>query len=159
MLNLKEEDFWPDIVLPAEYKKVAKKGSGVYGKVLEVLHKPSGNTYGVKRFEQVFSVELRSRRLLRELTILKSVKHPCLNKLITVIPPTDKDNFNEAFLVLDLCDMDIKKLMKSSRYLEEGQVKSIIYDILCGLKYLHKAHIIHRDLKPANILINDDCTV
>jgi len=55
--------------------------------------------------------------------------------------------------------MDLKKLLKSSKHLEEAQVKSIIYDILCGLNYLHKSHIIHRDLKPANILINDDCTI
>ena len=57
---------------------------------------------------------------MREISILKSVKHPCLNKLVNVIPPVDKENFNEALLVLDLCDMDIKKLMKSSRHLEES---------------------------------------
>lgn len=55
--------------------------------------------------------------------------------------------------------MDLKKLLKSSKYLEESQVKSIVYDMLCGLNYLHKSQIIHRDLKPANILINDDCTI
>lgn len=38
------------------------------------------------------------------------------------------------------------------------QVKSIVYDCLCALKYLHACNIIHRDLKPANILVNDDCT-
>ena len=55
--------------------------------------------------------------------------------------------------------MDLKKLLKSSKYLSEDQVKSIIYDILCGLNYFHKSQLIHRDLKPANILINENCTI
>ena len=72
----------------------------------------------------------------------------------------EKDvKFNEAYLLLRLCDMDLKKLLKSSKHLKETQVKSIVYDILCGLKYLHAAKIIHRDLKPGNILVNDDCTI
>ena len=51
MLDLKEEDFWPDIVLPPEWKKIAKKGTGVYGKVLDVKHLPTGKHYALKRFE------------------------------------------------------------------------------------------------------------
>lgn len=86
---------------------------------MEVLHLPTRKKYAVKRFEEVFSRELRAKRLLRELNILKSVKHNCLNKLKCVIPPENYDNFNEAYLVLDLCDMDMKKLLKSSKHLEE----------------------------------------
>ena len=92
---------------------------GAYGKVLEVIHNPTGTKYAVKRFEEVFSRELRGKRLLRELSILKNVKHSCLNKLKFVIPPEDFDNFNEVYIVLELCDMDMKKLLKSSKHLEE----------------------------------------
>ena len=35
----------------------------------------------------------------------------------------------------------------------------IIYNLLCGVKYMHSAKVIHRDIKPANILINEDCTI
>ena len=38
-------------------------------------------------------------------------------------------------------------------------LKSLTYQLLNGLLYLHEAHIIHRDLKPANILINSSGTV
>jgi mitogen-activated protein kinase 1/3 len=80
---------------------------------------------------------------------------------VTVEPLSDNSaqEFNDCYLILRLADMDLKKLLKSNKFLDEYQVKSIIYDILCGLKYLHTAKIIHRDLKPGNILVNDDCTV
>ena len=32
-------------------------------------------------------------------------------------------------------------------------LKSLIYQLLNGLLYLHSSHVLHRDLKPANILI------
>lgn len=95
--------------------------------------------------------------------------HPCCNKLLCVIPPGRIDGntmtpieelkFNEVYLVLRKCDMDLKKLIKSGKHLDELQVKGIVYDILCGLNYLHKGKIIHRDLKPGNILVNDDCSI
>jgi serine/threonine protein kinase len=154
------EDLNQDFKVPEDtFRKIKKLGKGAYGKVMQVVHIPTKKSYAVKRYEEIFSNDLRGKRLLRELSILKSVKHPCLNKLQCVLKPEDPETFNELYLVLDICDMDLKKLLKSSKYLEEAQVKSIVYDMLCGLNYLHKSNIIHRDLKPANILINDDCTI
>jgi serine/threonine protein kinase len=83
------------------------------------------------------------------------------NKCLTEPQPEfdESTKFDEVYLVLRQCDMDLLKLLKSAKSLEETQVKSIVYDILCALKYMHSAKIMHRDLKPGNILINDDCTI
>ena len=156
LLNLKKLD--DDFEIPENWKKLRTMGQGAYGKVMECLHIPTNQTFAVKRFEKVFSDELRSVRLLRELSILKRVDHACLNKLVTIFPPSDS-SYQDAYMVLDKCDMDMKNLLKSNKYLDELQCKSIIYDILCGLLYLHEANICHRDLKPENILVNDDCTI
>ena len=35
--------------------------------------------------------------------------------------------------------------------------QSLIYQTLCGLKYIHSADVLHRDLQPSNLLVNADC--
>ena len=63
------------------------------------------------------------------------------------------------YLVLEWADTDLMKLIQSPLYLSDLQVKQIMYQILCGVKYIHSANIIHRDLKPSNILVNDDGSI
>lgn len=63
------------------------------------------------------------------------------------------------FLVLEHVQSDLKKVLKSSMFLEDLHLKTIIYEVLKGVKYMHDARVVHRDIKPANILINQDCSI
>ena len=42
---------------------------------------------------------------------------------------------------------------------KEEHKLTIMYNMLCGLNFLHTANIMHRDIKPANILVNTNCSV
>lgn len=39
--------------------------------------------------------------------------------------------------------------------IDDKQLKSILYSLLCSLKYLHQSNIVHRDIKPDNILVDE----
>lgn len=76
-----------DFELPEGIKMIKKLGQGAYGKVMHVLHLSSGGEFACKRFEYVFGDEQRARRLIREVQILRELKHPCCNNLKCILPP------------------------------------------------------------------------
>ena len=96
---------------------------------------------------------------MREIFILRQVKNQHVVGLFDLIEPTDPAHFNTIYLVLDLQESDLKKIIKSAIYLEQKHITTVVYNLLCGLKYLHSSNIVHRDLKPANVLVNEDCSI
>ena len=87
------------------------------------------------------------------------MRNPFVVEFLDIIEPRDFATFDAVYLVLGLKNSDMKKVINSAIHLEVHQIKTIMYNILCGIEYLHSANIIHRDLKPANILIDTDCTI
>jgi len=67
------------------------------------------------------------------------------------------DNFNEVYLYEELMECDLAAIIRSGQPLTDAHFQSFIYQILCGLKYIHSANVLHRDLKPGNLLVNADC--
>lgn len=80
-------------------------------------------------------------------------------ELFDLIEPKDKENFDTVYMVLELAESDLKKVIKSAIHLQIKHIQTVVYNLLCALKYLHVCNVVHRDLKPANVLINEDCSV
>ena len=125
----------------------------------EAVHKPSGRRVAIKKMLNLFEDVVDTKRLLREIQILKQLDNRNVVKLYDVLELGDVKNFKNVYLVLELTHSDLKKLLKTSIFLTDLHIQTIMYNLLCALRYMHSAKILHRDIKPANILINEDCSV
>ena len=65
------------------------------------------------------------------------------------------------FVVMEYMDIDLKEFLNrfDRSNITTTHLMTIIYNLLCAVKFLHSLNIIHRDLKPANILIDSNCNV
>ena len=109
--------------------------------------------------DNIFDDETDCKRILREITLLRKLKHPCVVELIEVLLPYNRKHFTTIYVVMEFAESDLKKVLRSTINLEVLHIQTIVYNLLCAIKYLHESKVIHRDLKPANILINEDCSV
>jgi mitogen-activated protein kinase 1/3 len=109
--------------------------------------------------KQLFGDLTDCKRILRELAILTRLNHENVVKVHDIVVPSDVRTFNELYIVLEICDTDSKKLIRTDVTLSMLHINTMLAGLLVGLQYVHACGIFHRDLKPANCLVNQDCVV
>lgn len=87
--------------------------------------------------DNIFDDETDCKRILREVTLLRKLKHPCVVELIEICLPKDPANFSTIYVVMEFAESDLKKILKSSINLEILHIQTIVYNLLCAIKYLH----------------------
>jgi len=145
--------------LPPRYEIRQLIGTGSYGHVVEAYDCHRNELVAIKRIARVFEDLIDCKRILREIAILSALDHDCVVRLYDICVPEDPRHYDELYIVLEICDSDFKKLFRTSVNLTETMVKTLLYNMLLGLKYIHSAGVYHRDMKPANCLVNQDCSV
>lgn len=59
---------------------------------------------------------------------------------------------NDINLVMELCPMDLQKVVKSSVPLQAEDIKSYLWMTLSGVAACHKVWVLHRVSKPTYVL-------
>ena len=141
------------------YDLIKLLGSGSYGQVASAIHKPTGKKVAIKKMDGVFEDDVDCKRILREIKLLRNLDHPYVVGLFDLLEPKDLENFDSIYVVLELAESDLKKVIKSAIHLQIKHIQTVVYNLFCAVKYIHSASVLHRDLKPANVLVNEDCSV
>lgn len=68
-------------------------------------------------------------------------------------PRLEKEHQLTLFLVFEHVDQDLAVYLERHKP-SPDTVRNLMFQILCGVDFLHSHRIVHRDLKPQNILIN-----
>lgn len=142
--------------VPANLDLIKKVGSGAYGTVASFLDKSTGQKVAVKKITDAFHDLIDGKRILREVKLLMTFRHDNIITIFDMYPPESPD-FDDIYIVTDLMETDLHRVIYSKQVLGEEHHQYFAYQILRGLKYLHSANVVHRDLKPSNILVNKNC--
>ncbi|EAW24903.1 cyclin-dependent kinase [Aspergillus fischeri NRRL 181] len=153
------------------YQKIEKIGEGTYGvvyKAREVNH--PNRVVALKKIRLEAEDEGVPSTAIREISLLKEMKHPNVVQLFNIVYVDDC----KLYLVMELLDCDLKKymdalpiheggrgrtlpdrsMMSANLGLDGAMVKKFMAQLVEGVRYCHSHRILHRDLKPQNLLID-----
>lgn len=161
-----------DFIIDKSFKIVKELGHGAYGIVCSAKYddgsgisnqttsSTDGSFVAIKKITNIFSRKILCKRSLRELKLLQFFRGhkniTCLYDL-DIVPHPLTGEFNDIYLYEELMECDMHQIIRSGQNLTDSHFQSFVYQILCGLKYIHSADVLHRDLKPGNLLVNADC--
>lgn len=145
--------------LDRRYSLIRVIGSGAYGVVISSKDSKTEENVAIKMVPKAFSDEIDAKRILREIKLLNHFNHENIVSLIDMMPPNVKyvEDFTDVYLVADLMETDLHRIIYSKQKLSMDHVQYFIYQVLRGLKYIHSCNVLHRDLKPSNLLVNSNC--
>lgn len=147
--------------VPKKYELVKIVGQGAYAMVCSAkdttASEDDDNDVAIKKIEECFEQVVITKRILRELRILRHMSHENVLDVKAVFAMGKKETYRDIYIVSELMETDLATVLKSSQPFSPEHCQFFVYQILRGMKYVHSSEVIHRDLKPRNILVNSNC--
>ena len=144
-------------VVDERYEYIKQIGLGAYGVVCSCYDKKENRNVAIKKVGNAFEDLVDAKRIVREIKLLRYFDHDNIVSLYDIPKPPSRTGFNDIYIISDLMETDLHRVIYSRQDLTDDHIQYFIYQILRGVLYMHSANIIHRDLKPANILANKNC--
>ncbi|XP_036407757.1 cyclin-dependent kinase-like 2 [Megalops cyprinoides] len=138
-----------------KYENLGLVGEGSYGMVIKCRNKENGRIVAVKKFLESEDDKTVKKIALREIKMLKQLRHENLVNLLEVCKKKKR-----WYLVFEFVDRTVlDDLEQYPNGLDYTRVRKYLFQILRAVTFCHQHHIIHRDIKPENILVSQSGVV
>jgi len=155
--SVEPRDFFTDCGESSRYQIKEIIGKGSYGVVCSAVDKLTGEKVAIKKITNVFDHVSDATRILREIKLLRLLRHNDIVEIKHIMLPPSAREFKDIYVVFELMETDLHQVIKANDDLTPDHHQFFLYQMLRGLKFIHTARVFHRDLKPKNILANSDC--
>lgn len=155
--NTLEMEFFTEYGEASQYQIQEVIGKGSYGVVAAAVDTRTGERVAIKKINDVFEHVSDATRILREIKLLRLLRHPDIVEIKHIMLPPSRREFQDIYVVFELMESDLHQVIKANDDLTPEHYQFFLYQLLRALKYIHAANVFHRDLKPKNILANSDC--
>ncbi|XP_051126239.1 mitogen-activated protein kinase 15-like [Andrographis paniculata] len=152
-----EMDFFSEYGDASRYKIQEVIGKGSYGVVCSAIDTHTGEKVAIKKIHNIFEHISDAARILREIKLLRLLRHPDIVEIKHIMFPPSRRDFKDIYVVFELMESDLHQVIKANDDLTREHHQFFLYQLLRALKYIHTANVYHRDLKPKNILANANC--
>ncbi|XP_004491343.1 mitogen-activated protein kinase 20 isoform X3 [Cicer arietinum] len=152
-----EMDFFSEYGDANRYKIQEVIGKGSYGVVCSAVDTLTGEKVAIKKVHGIFDHISDAARILREIKLLRLLRHPDIVEIKHIMLPPSSREFKDIYVVFELLESDLHQVIKANANLTKEHYQFFLYQLLRALKYIHTANVYHRDLKPKNILANANC--
>ncbi|GLU04009.1 hypothetical protein SLE2022_211760 [Rubroshorea leprosula] len=152
-----EMEFFSEYGDANRYKIQEVIGKGSYGVVCSAIDTHTGEKVAIKKIHNIFEHISDAARILREIKLLRLLRHPDIVEIKHIMLPPSRRDFKDIYVVFELMESDLHQVIKANDDLTREHYQFFLYQLLRALKYIHTANVYHRDLKPKNILANANC--
>lgn len=152
-----DAEFFTEYGEANRYRILEVIGKGSYGVVCSAVDTLTGEKVAIKKINDIFEHVSDATRILREIKLLRLLRHPDIVEVKHIMLPPSRRDFKDIYVVFELMESDLHQVIKANDDLTPEHYQFFLYQLLRALKYIHTANVFHRDLKPKNVLANADC--
>ena len=132
-----DKDFFTEYGEASQYEIKEVVGRGSYGVVASAIDTHIGEKVAIKKMTNIFEHTSDATRILREIKLLRLLRHPDIVQIKHIMLPPCRREFKDIFVVFELMESDLHRVIKLNDDLSPGHHQFFLYQLLRGLKCIH----------------------